>query len=119
MIYSEGTAGRPVISWSNNAPLSTVQNLTIGYRSQETEKATFSYRLTTPATVTSLVFPELPDSLAAFRPSAYTSLFLQTMKFDSPTSYNDFLDAIADYDSRFYDAAGLTSYAYASISSQP
>ena len=96
-----------------------VQKLIISYRSQETEKVSFSYYLTAPATATSLVFPELPDTLAAFRPSAYSSLSLETMKFDKPIAYSNFLNAISNYNGRFYEAAGLKSYGYAGISIQP
>jgi len=119
LTYYQGTTSRPIISWSNNDPLSIAQKLIITYRSQETEKAYFSYNLTAPAAATSLLFPELPDTLAAFRPSAYNTLSLQTMKFDKPTTYSDFLDAISNYNGRFYDAAGLNSYVYAGISRQP
>jgi len=119
LTYNQGTTSRPIISWTNNDTLSTAQKLFISYRSQEPERASFSCSLTAPATVTSLIFPELPDTLAAFRPSAYNALSLRTMKFDKSITYNDFLDPMFNYIGLFYEVSGLSSYAYSFISLQP
>ena len=75
--------------------------------------------MTVPASYTGVIFPELPDMLAAFRPGAYSNLSLETVKFDGPTSYNDYLKAIANYNGRFYEAGALSSYSYARISRLP
>jgi hypothetical protein len=71
--------------------------------------------MTVPASAGTLLFPELPDTLAAFRPGAYNNLSLETVKFDSPTSYADCLDAIANYNGRFYEEEALSSYSYTRI----
>jgi hypothetical protein len=71
------------------------------------------------ASATGLVFPELPDALAAFRPEAYDNLSLSTTKFDSPTSYEDYLKALPGYDGYCYEESGLSSSSYASISRPP
>jgi hypothetical protein len=75
--------------------------------------------MTVPASSTSLIFPELPDVLAAFRPEAYSDLSLVTTKFDKPAGYDDYLKAAADYTGRFTEAEGLSSYSYSSISRLP
>ena len=119
LAYQQGTSGRPTISWSAVPSLSTVQQLTLSYRTNLPERVSFSHRFSVPASATSLVFPELPDTLSVFRPAAYDTLALVTTKFASQSSYDHYLDAVANYNGRFYDAAGLNSYAYTSISRQP
>jgi hypothetical protein len=75
--------------------------------------------MTAPASATGLVFPELPDELAAFRPGAYDNLSLNTTKFDSPTNYEDYLKALPGFNGYCYGEAGLSSYSYARISRLP
>lgn len=119
LAYDQGTIGRPIIFWSNKDASSTAQKLIISYRSDAPERTSSYYYITAPASATSLVFPELPDMLSAFRPSAYSNLSLETLKFDRPASYNDYLEAVAKYNGRFYEAVGLSSYGYAGISRMP
>jgi hypothetical protein len=119
LTFNPGTAGRPVISWSNNDSRSTVQTLTLSRRSNTPQRVSFSYSMTAPASATGLVFPELPDELAAFRPGAYDNLSLNTTKFDSPTSYEDYLKALPGFNGYCYGEAGLSSYSYARISRLP
>jgi len=119
LIFNPGAAGRPIISWSNNDSRSTVQNLALSYSSTSPQRISFYYTMTVPASYTGVIFPELPDMLAAFRPGAYSNLSLETVKFDGPTSYNDYLKAIANYNGRFYEAGALSSYSYARISRLP
>lgn len=119
LTYDQGKTGRPAISWSNKDPLSTAQTLAFDYRSPAPARNSFYYTITAPASAAGLVYPELPEALAAFRPAAYQNLSLQTIKFDRPASYNDYLAAIAKYNGRFYEAVGLSSYGYASISRMP
>ena len=119
LTYNQGTTSRPIISWTNNDSLSTAQKVFISSRSQEPEKASFYYYLTAPATATSLIFPELPDTLAVFRPSAYSTQSLKTMKFDKSITYNDFLDPMFNYIGLFYEASELSCYAYSFITLQP
>ncbi|MHB8773277.1 MAG: hypothetical protein ACYC7J_19960 [Syntrophales bacterium] len=117
--FNPGAAGRPVISWSNNDPRSTVQTLTFDHRETEPQKRTFYYTLTVPASVASLVFPELPEELAAFRIGTYSGLSLTTMKFDGTVSYDRYLEAFFDNAGFFSDAEGLGSHSYAGISRVP
>ncbi len=117
--YDPGTSGRPVITWMNSDPRSTAQMLTISYRTNTPQRVAFYHHMTVPATSAGLVYPELPDQLAAFRPAQYDELSLQTLKFDTSKSYSDYLNAIVSQKGRFYDAAGFNSYSYASISRVP
>jgi len=119
LTYNQGTTSRPIISWTNNDSLSTAQKVFINYSCQEPEKASFYYGLTAPTTATSLIFPELPDTLAAFLPSGYSTLSLKTIKFDKSITYNDFLNPMYNYIGLFYEASEFSCYAYSFISLQP
>ncbi len=119
LTYDPGTAGRPIISWSNKDPLATVQMLSFSYRANSPQRVSFYYSMTVPAAAANLVYPELPDILANFRPAAYSNLSLQTLKFGGLVSYKNYLQATANYNGRFYEAEGLSSYSYASISRLP
>jgi hypothetical protein len=119
LTFTPGVAGRPIISWSNNDPGSTVQNISFSYSTTVPQKTYSYYKMTVPSSATGLVFPELPDILTAFRPVAYGYLSLGSMKFDTPTSYDDYLKAVAYYNGRFYEADGLSSYGYAQITRVP
>lgn len=115
LAINPGGAGRPVISWSNNDSRATVQTIMFSHRETTPQRKSFYYSMTAPASAASLVYPELPDILAAFRPAAYSGLSLSTMKFDSPVRYDEYLKAITDHAGRFYEAAGLSSYSNASV----
>lgn len=119
LVYSPGTAGRPAISWSNGDPLATVQRVTVRQSATTPLKTRLNCTMSVPPSAASLVFPELPDALAAFRPGGYSTLSLETMKFDGSASYRAYLEAIAAHDGRFYEAAGFDSYGFTSISRQP
>jgi len=45
--------------------------------------------------------------------------FIETIKFDRPTSYNDFMTAVTNNNGRFYEEEGLNSYSYARTSRLP
>ncbi len=119
LTYNQGTTSRPIISWRNNDFLSTAQKVFINYSYKEPEKAYFYYGLTAPATATSLIFPELPVTLAAFHPSGFSTLSLKTIEFDKSITYNDFLDPKYNYIGLFYEASEFSRYAYSIISLQP
>jgi hypothetical protein len=118
LTFSPGEAGRPIIYWSNNDSSSTMQKLTLRYSSTSPERI-FFYYITVPATAGGIVFPELPVTLAAFRPGAYSNLALETVKFEGSTSYDDYLKAIDNNNGRFYEEAALSSYHYTRISRVP
>jgi hypothetical protein len=117
--FDPGATGRPIIEWSNNDPNSTMQKLALSHSSDSPHKASFYYTMTVPASAEDLVFPELPDALAAFRPGAYSNLSLETVKFDKPASYDDYLEASVTYNGRFYEKEALSSYNYTKISRLP
>ena len=119
LTFNPGAARRPIISWSNNDSGSTMQKLSLDYSSTSPQRISFNYTMTVPASAEGLVFPELPDTLAAFRPETYSNLSLETVKFDGPTKYDDYLEAIANYNGRFYEEGALSSYNYSRISRLP
>jgi hypothetical protein len=119
LAFSPGAVGRPVISWSNNDPLSTLQSLTLTHEETVPQRRSFLYTMTAPATVTSVVLPELPEELAAFRIGAYRGLSIITMKFDQTVSYDNYLTAFFDNAGFFSDAEGLNSYSYARMARVP
>lgn len=119
LTFTPDAAGRPIISWSNNDPESTMQKIAFRYSTTVPQKTSSYYTITVPSSAASLVFPELPDILTDFRPEAYINLSVDLMKFDTPTSYDDYLKAVAYYNGRFYEADGLSSYGYARITRLP
>lgn len=119
LVFDPRIDGRAQISWQDNDPGATVQEIMMTHTANSPQRVYFSYRMTVPASAQTVLFPELPDSLAAFRPVTYTSLSLQTMKFDLPTSYDYFLEDFAYNNGRFYEEEGLNSYSYARISRVP
>ena len=119
LTFTPSAAGRPIISWSDNDLESTIQKIAFSYSSTVPQKKSSYYTMTVPSSTDSLVFPELPDILTAFRPETYSNLSVDSMKFDTPTSYNYYLKAVAYYNGRFYEADGLSSYGYAGITSMP
>ena len=119
LTFHPDPTGRPTVSWSGSDSMSAVQKLSLSHRSTSPQRISLNYTMVVPATAESLVLPELPDTLAAFRPGTYTDLSLQSLKFETPTGYNDYLDAIADHDGRFYSEGALSSYHYTRISRQP
>ncbi len=119
LAYNSGMAGRPLISWSNNDSSSTMQKITISYSATSPQSVSCAYTITVPATAGAAIFPDLPDTLADLHPGAYTNLSLETVKFDEPTSYDDYLDAIATYNGRFYEEETLSCYSYTRVSRVP
>lgn len=86
-IAGNGT-NRPVFSWKSNE--STTQVISVYIPDNRHE-------LIVPPSKTSVVFPELPDSLAAFRPSTIPDFTVSNLKYDFAASYEDFLDKINKY----------------------
>lgn len=118
LTWAAGSDGRPVISWSGGDPLATAQTVAFNY-STTSPKNSFHHSMTVRASAASIVYPALPDVLAAFRPAAYSDLSLETIKMDAPVAYRDYLTAIAENAARSYEAAGLNRYAYSRISRVP
>ncbi len=119
LVFDPRIDGRAQISWQDNDPGATVQEIMMTHTANSPQRVYFSYRMTVPASTHTVLFPELPDSLAAFRPVTYSNLSLQTMKFDRPVSYDRFLEDFAYYNGRFYEEEELNSYSFASISRVP
>lgn len=80
-----GTA-RPTLSWAN--PAGDFVDLEKEY---DTQTAEYNYGLRTPTTRTNVVFPELPASLAAFRPTWMTRFDVRNNEDDILSGYADFL----------------------------
>lgn len=116
LAYTPGAHGRPTLSWSHGDPRATVNTLTFSYRPPAPARSSSYYTLTAPGSATSLLFPELPDELAAFRPRGYANLSLQSLLFPGQISYVEYLEASNRHRGRFYEAEGLASYGYAAIS---
>ena len=94
----KGTA-RPAISWSGTDATSDQVEVEIDYgnvwdaNNPNTED--YRYDLVVPPTRTSIVFPELPDELAAFRPiwtnQPGIGFGINNMDIDLAAGYNDWL----------------------------
>lgn len=119
LAFTPQANGRPLFSWTDADSAATTQTLTLWHSSATPQRTALSCTMTAPPRTTILVFPELPAELAAFRPTAFASLALQTVKFDLPTSYAGYLQALAANSGRFYEAAGLSSYTFSTIALQP
>ncbi len=97
-IMDKGTA-RPSISWLGTDETSDQLEIEIDYGNvwdaNDPNTADYRYDLVVPPTRTSIVFPELPDGLDAFRPT-WTSqpefgFGLNNMDIDLAAGYNDLL----------------------------
>jgi hypothetical protein len=64
--------------------------------------------MTVPSDATQVTFPELPDTLAAFRPMACSRIDAETTKFDTPAAYDNYLDAAATCNGFFYEVEALS-----------
>lgn len=85
-ITNAGTV-RPTMSWAGSDPASDVAGISV----YQGGSAVYSYSLTAPTTKTSVVFPELPDSLAAFRPVLINGFDIYNGDLSVAAGYNDYL----------------------------
>ena len=81
----------PTFSWSGGDPSAHV----IAINAYTAEY--YFYFWASPAR-TSVTFPELPDTLAAFRPTAITNLYVDSYRYDMFTSYADYESKIERYE---------------------
>ncbi|GAB6096776.1 hypothetical protein JCM14469_30290 [Desulfatiferula olefinivorans] len=81
--------GTPTISWNGNNTDSDAINVTL---SKSGDSKRFHYTLYNQPSRTSLVFPELPDSLSAFRPTWADSFDVICSDYTFASGYNDFLE---------------------------
>lgn len=119
LAFNPVIAVRPLISWSNSDSGSTMQKLTLTYSATSPQRVSCAYTMTVPASAGAIIFPELHDTLADFRPGAYTNLSLETVKLDEPTSYDDYLEALTTHNDRFYEEEALSCYSYTRVSCVP
>lgn len=115
LVFDPGTDGRPLITWNGNDSSATVQKLTLSYRADLPERVSYICTITVPASVETVQFSELPDTLADFGQVEYSDLSLETLKFDGSTTYEYFLEDMAYYNGRFYEEETLSSYSYSRI----
>jgi hypothetical protein len=83
---TNGDTDRPAISWSDSDTSSDKTEITMMYNM-------YFYTLDVPSTQNSIVFPELPDSLSAFRPNGWANP-LVAVSNDATSyaaGYSDFL----------------------------
>lgn len=116
LAFDAGVNGRPVISWSNSDSTATVQDIGFVRNTPAPQKARYTYSITAPSSMTTLVFPELPDVVAAFRPEPGSGVSLGITKFARPATYGEYLAAVVNHDGRFYESEPLSSYGHTKIS---
>ncbi|MEE9911827.1 MAG: hypothetical protein K4571_08890 [Deltaproteobacteria bacterium] len=112
LAYVQGASSRPVISWTINEPSPAVQVIDFDYQVYLPQRVSYQYSITVPPGTNTITFPLLPDALAAYRPGGYTGLALQTIKFDTPIAYNDYLSVFDLYLGAFWEVNALSRYRY-------
>jgi len=81
----------PTISWSGSDVSSQFIEISFSTRITSPSKEYFSYSFTLSPSRTKIIFPELPENLAPFRPSGYQYLDLSVNKYDFYLGYDDYL----------------------------
>jgi hypothetical protein len=119
LTYIQGASSRPVISWTNNEPSPALHIIEFNYGNVVPQRVFRQYSITVPPGTNTITFPVLPDALAACRPEGYTNLSLQTIKFDAPITYNDYLIVFDFYSGAFWEVNGLNRYRYARLTRSP
>lgn len=78
-----GSTERPVFSWTGSYASGDIVEISTYGRS--------SYYLTMPSTRTSATFPELPQTLADFRPNGISNFNITNTSYDTINGYEDLL----------------------------
>ncbi len=112
LLYVQGASGRPVISWTINEPSAVMQFINFDYQIDQPQRVVYQYAITVPPGTGTILFPLLPDALAAYRPAGYTRLSLQTIKFDTPIAYSEYLGAFTLTSGAFWEVNPLSRYQY-------
>ena len=119
LAYVQGVSNRPVISWTNHEPSPTLHIIEFAYGAVMPQRVYYQCSITVPPGMNSITFPLLPDALAAYRPVDYSSLSLQTIKFDAAVTYNSYLSIFDLYSGAFWKVDALSRYRYAKFSRAP
>jgi hypothetical protein len=81
----------PTISWNGGDASAQFVGIFLSDSSTAPVKSYFSYSFVLPPSRTNIVFPELPETLAAFRPTGYQGLDISTYNYDIYSGYDDYL----------------------------
>lgn len=102
----------PTISWSGSDISSQLIKIYLSPYIDSASKAYFSYLFSLPPSRTSIVFPELPDTIAAFRPDGYQDLDISTYNYDIYSGYDDYLIKTDMYYSGIYEEPSESVFTY-------
>jgi len=102
LAFSMAKPDCPTISWNGRDASSQFIWLYLSFNISSPVKSYFSYSLVLPPSRTSIIFPELPETLAIFRPSDYKDLDISTYNYDIYSGYADYLKKTDMYYSGIY-----------------
>jgi hypothetical protein len=102
LTFSMTKPGCPTVSWSGSDVSSQFMNVSFSSYLSSPDQSYYAYSLTLPPSRTSIGFPELPETLAAFRPTGYENLDIYTYKYDIYSGYDDYLKKTDMYYSGTY-----------------
>jgi hypothetical protein len=103
-----GTA-RPILSWTGSD--ASADEIWIDMFYYAADNSSYDYTLEAPTSRTSVVFPELPDSLAAFRPASWTGyeLSVENDEINTISGYGNMLTFSDQYYGGTQSNSGLSS----------
>jgi hypothetical protein len=102
----------PTISWSGSDTSSQFINIYLSSYITSPDKSYFSYSFILPPSRTSIIFPELPETLAAFRPTRYEYLYISTYNYDIYSGYDDYLRKTDMHYSGMYEEPAELVFSY-------
>lgn len=102
----------PTISWSGSDASSQFIKISLFSYITSPDKSYFSYSFILPPSRTSIIFPELPETLAAFRPTGYQNLYITANKYDIYSGYDDYLTKTDMYYSGMYEEPSESVFTY-------
>jgi len=102
----------PTISWSGSDASSQFIKLYLYSHMSSPAESYFSYSIVLPPSRTSILFPELPETLAAFRPTGYQDLDISTYKYDIYSGYDDYLRKTDMHYSGMYEEPAEVAFVY-------
>jgi hypothetical protein len=102
----------PTISWSGRDASSQFIKISLSSYITSPTESYFSYSFILPPSRTSIVFPELPETLAAFRPTGYQNLDISTYNYDIYSGYDEYLRKTDMYYSGTYEEPAELAFAF-------
>jgi hypothetical protein len=109
----------PTISWSGSDASSQFIKIFLYSYITLPDKSYFSYSFILPPSRTSIIFPELPETLSAFRPTGYQYLYITTNKYDIYSGYEDYLRKTDMYYSGMYEEPAESVLTYSQKVGRP